>query len=72
MDEHRRAEAAPSRTGIAGSARAFAGTVQSGITPNCSQRIGAVTTPHAAEIPITSRSPTAPDIPRAPDGGAAA
>ena len=44
----------PSRIGIAGSARAFAGTVQSGMVPNCSQRIGAVTIPQAAEMPITS------------------
>ena len=36
---------------MAGSASAFAGTVQRGIVPNCSQRIGAVTTPHAAEMP---------------------
>ena len=46
----------PSRTGIAGSASAFAGTVQSGIVPNWSQRIGAVTRPQAAEIPTTSTS----------------
>ena len=46
----------PSRTGIAGSASAFAGTVQSGIVPNWSQRIGAVTMPQAAEIPTTSTS----------------
>ena len=44
----------PSRTGIAGSASAFAGTVQSGMVPNCSQRIGAVTIPQAAEMPTTS------------------
>ena len=46
----------PSSTGIAGSASAFAGTVQSGIVPNCSQRIGAVTIPQAAEMPTTSTS----------------
>ena len=40
--------------GIAGSASAFAGTVQSGIVPNCSHRIGAVTRPQAAEMPTTS------------------
>jgi hypothetical protein len=41
---------------MAGSASAFAGTVQSGIVPNWSQRMGAVTMPHAAEIPTTSTS----------------
>ena len=46
----------PSRIGIAGSASAFAGTVQSGIVPNCSHRMGAVTIPQAAEIPTTSTS----------------
>ena len=35
----------PRSTGIAGSASAFAGTVQSGIVPNWSQRIGAVDDP---------------------------
>ena len=47
----------PSKTGIAGSARTFASTVQSGIVPNCNQRIGAVTTPQAAEMPTTSTMP---------------
>src|SRR5262249_47807958 len=46
----------PSSTGIAGSASAFAGTVQSGMRPNCSHRIGEVARPHAAEIPTTSTS----------------
>ena len=50
------ARPAPSSTGIAGSASAFAGTVQSGMVPNCSQRMGAVTIPQAAEMPITSTS----------------
>ena len=50
------ASPAPRRTGIAGSAMAFAGTVHSGITPNWSQRIGAVTSPQAIEIPTTSTS----------------
>ena len=38
--------------------RAFAGTVQSGIVPNWSHRIGAVAMPQAAEIPTTSTSQT--------------
>src|SRR3954471_16736344 len=42
----------PSSTGIAGSASALAGTVQSGIVPNSSQRMGAVTMPQADAVPI--------------------
>ena len=47
------ANASPSKSGIAGSANAFAGTLSSGSAPNWSQRIGAVTTPHAVETATT-------------------
>ena len=50
------ARPSPSSRGIAGSASAFAGTVHSGTTPNCSHRIGAVTRPQAPEMPTISTS----------------
>src|SRR4029453_3223390 len=50
------ANASPSRGGTAGAASAFAGTVNKGTAWNCSQRIGAVATPHAADTATTPAS----------------